>query len=410
MIPPLTGYRTVNLLVMPSYAASVARAIATLSTVLVIAACGADAPKPVSAASVANPVPEGALTTVRLSVDAVRRLAIATEPVESASVQPTRTVGGEVVVPPGLSVVVAAPVAGTVLAPESGALPAAGSRVARGATLLRLAPLPPDLAQAERDLSVTRARLQQAQAESARTARLFAERLVSAREQERAQAELATARATAEAVEAQLRLVRGGRASGLTTLRVTTPSEGIVRTLSVAPGQSVAAGAPLAEVLRTDRLWIRVPLYAGDARLVRATASAGVRALGGPTDGPMTSATPVAAPPSADATAASVDLYYEMRGAVATLRPGERVSVTLSLVGGGVERGLTVPVASLVRDLSGGTWVYERADSVTFVRRRVEVARLVGDRAVLALGPAVGARIVTSGAAELFGTEFGAGK
>jgi hypothetical protein len=54
--------------------------------------------------------------------------------------------------------------------------------------------------------------------------------------------------------------------------------------------------------------------------------------------------------------------------------------------------------------------VYERTDSVTFVRRRVEVSRVANGHAILALGPKKGTAIVTAGAAELFGTEFGAGK
>jgi hypothetical protein len=49
-------------------------------------------------------------------------------------------------------------------------------------------------------------------------------------------------------------------------------------------------------------------------------------------------------------------------------------------------------------------------DSVTFARRRVEVARVAGGVVVLSAGPKIGTRIVTDGAVELFGTEFGAGK
>jgi hypothetical protein len=45
-----------------------------------------------------------------------------------------------------------------------------------------------------------------------------------------------------------------------------------------------------------------------------------------------------------------------------------------------------------------------------FVRHRVEIADVVADAAVLRQGPAPGTRVVTVGAAELFGTEFGAGK
>jgi multidrug efflux pump subunit AcrA (membrane-fusion protein) len=181
----------------------------------------------------------------------------------------------------------------------------------------------------------------------------------------------------------------------------------VVRELRAAPGQTVAAGAPLAEIMRTDRVWIRVPVYAGDAASFARGAGATVHGLAGPQSGSTLRAVPVTAPPSADAAAASVDLYYEVRGG--SLRPGERVGITIPLAGAAA-LGLVVPLSAVVRDMSGGSWVYERADSVTFVRRRVEVARVVDGRAVLSLGPALGTPVVTAGAAELFGTEFGAGK
>ncbi len=365
--------------------------------------------KPIVAAKVSNPVGEAALTTVTLTTDAVRRLGIVTATVDSLAALPTRTVGGEVVVPPGLSVVLSAPIAGRILAPDGGAFPPPGARVTRGAPLLRIAPLPPDVAQTGRDNEIAAARLRQAQAEADRAARLFADRLISARDNERAQAELAAARATSASAASQHALVRGGSATSA-ALAVASPSDGVVRVMDVAPGQTVAAGAPLLEVMRTDRLWVRVPLYAGDANRIRRGAPATVHGLGGPGVGNTIVATPVAAPPSADATAASVDLFYEVR-ATGTLRPGERVGVTLPLTGASTgERRLAVPLTALVRDMNGGSWVYERKDSVTFIRRRVEVARVSGGFAVLAQGPKAGTPVVTAGSAELFGTEFGIGK
>ena len=385
---------------------------ALAATALVLLACSKKAEKPApAAAKVDNPVGEAALTTVKLTPDAVRRLGIQTAPVDSLAAMPTRTVGGEIIVPPGLSVIVTAPVAGRVLASEAGSFPPPGARVTRGAILMRISPLPPDLAQAGRDNEIAVARLRQAQAEAERTARLFAERLVSARDHEKAQAELATARATASTAAAQYSMVRGGAASGsVAALAIASPSDGVVRLMSAAPGQTVSAGAPLLEVMRTDRLWVRVPLYAGDANRIRRGAPASVHGLGGAGTGTTYAATPVAAPPSADANAASVDLFYEVRGG-ATLRPGERVGITLPLTGASTDqRGLAVPLTALVRDMNGGSWVYERKDSLTFVRRRVEVSRVSGAYAILAQGPKPGTPVVTAGSAELFGTEFGAGK
>ena len=93
------------------------------------------------------------------------------------------------------------------------------------------------------------------------------------------------------------------------------------------------------------------------------------------------------------------------------MRPGERVGITLPLTGASTtERGLAVPLTALVRDMNGGSWVYERKDSLTFIRRRVEVSRVSGSYAILAQGPKPGTPVVTAGSAELFGTEFGAGK
>jgi RND family efflux transporter MFP subunit len=372
--------------------------------------CG-DAPaKSAPAASVAAPVTEALLTTVTLTPDAVRRLGIETTLVDSAVVTATRTLGGEVVVPPGQTLTVTAPVAGTVFAPEGVTIPPGGARVSAGQPLMQLVALPPDLARTGQDVSVATARLRQAQAEADRVAALFADRLVSARDQERAQADLVAARSAYELAVGQQRSGRGGTrrdASGLDALMIVAPHGGVVRVMNVAPGQAVAAGAVLAEIVRLDRLWVRVAVYAGDASRVSRGVEATVHGLSGPESGPVVRALPVAAPPSADPASASVDLFYELPGGM--LRPGERVGVTLPL-STNAERALVVPLSAIVRDMSGGAWVYEQTDSVKFARRRVELARVVGSRAVLARGPRKGTRVVTAGAAELFGTEFGAGK
>lgn len=364
-------------------------------------------------AKVENSVTETSLTTVTLSAEAMRHLGIETTQVDSSSVAPTRVVGGEVVVPPGQALTVSAPVAGTVLSPEAGAIPLPGSRVSRRQPLMRLVALPAerDLLRTQEQFTVAEARLRQAQAEAERVARLYADRLVAARENEKAQADLAAAEAAMSAAASQQTLLRGGSlgdTKGLSPLLVSAPANGIVQALHVAAGQSVAAGAPLAEIVRLDRLWIRVPVYSGDATLFDQGAQATVQGLSAQTGGLLILARPVAAPPSADPGSASVDLFYEV-STTAGLQPGQRVSVTLPMRSA-KETALVVPLEAVVYDMNGGTWVYEQSDSVTFTRRRIEISRVVNGRAVLSRGPARGTRIVTAGAAELFGTEFGSGK
>ncbi len=372
--------------------------------VIAVVGIGCDkAPPKSSPAQVQHPVTESQLTTVKLTAEAIMRLGLKTVNAEATVVAATLETGGEVVVPSGQSITITAPVAATVLAPEGGSIPVAGSPVAQREPIMRLVPLPSD-----RDQMSAGARLKQAEAEGERVAKLYADRLVSAREHEQAQADLTSARATYRAATASAS-VGEADVEGMVPLLITAPEAGVIRVLNVAPGQAVAAGAALAEVVRMDRLWIRVPMFPGQAREVRTQAPVAVRSLAAESGGPVLNATPIAGPPTANAAAASIDFFYELRNPGRTLRPGERVAVTLSLMGSG-EQALVVPLASVLYDMHGGTWIYVRSDSLTFVRTRVDIARVVGDRAVIARGVAAGAAVVTDGAVELFGTEFGVGK
>jgi hypothetical protein len=68
---------------------------------------------------------------------------------------------------------------------------------------------------------------------------------------------------------------------------------------------------------------------------------------------------------------------------------------------------LVIPVTALVYDKDGGTWVFLATQPFTYERRAVAIAQISGDRAILRSGPTAGSRVVTVGAAELLGTEYG---
>lgn len=130
--------------------------------------------------------------------------------------------------------------------------------------------------------------------------------------------------------------------------------------------------------------------------------------LGGSRNEPTRAARPVAVPFSPASAPATAELFYELDNADGKLRPGEKVSVAVPLQG--EAESSVVPAAAMLYDIHGGTWVYENTAPQTFTRRRVEVRFANGNDAVLARGPKPGSKIVTAGAAELFGTEFGIGK
>ena len=65
-----------------------------------------------------------------------------------------------------------------------------------------------------------------------------------------------------------------------------------------------------------------------------------------------------------------------------------------------------IPYAAVLYDAHGDAWVYTNPEPLVFVRHRVSIAYIDGDRAVLSDGPPVGTAVVTAGGAELLGAEL----
>ena len=66
-----------------------------------------------------------------------------------------------------------------------------------------------------------------------------------------------------------------------------------------------------------------------------------------------------------------------------------------------------VPYLALIYDGQGVSWVYTAPGELTFLRAKVVVDRIEGDRVLLSDGVSPGARVVTVGAAEVYGAELG---
>lgn len=394
---------------------------AILAAALIIVGTFSCKAKPVGAAAkapapaaVANPVKEGDLTVLTLTPQAIERLGIVTAKAERRPVGRIMRLGGEIVPRPGQEAAVTAPAAGIVLAPEGKTLPRAGSAVSRGQAVLRFLILPADkdLLGAGADLEVKKARLDVAAQKARRTETLLKEKAVSEKSDQEAKAGLAEARAAFDAAQARWQVLSGGAAeaasSRLATQVLPSPLDGVIQDLSVGEGQSVAAGTPLFSVASRNPVWIKVPVYIGDLAAIDPDRPAVIGPLGAAAGTEGRPARPVQGPPAADPAAASADLFFELDNSRGDLRLGQKVGVALALKTSA--DGLVVPWAAVVFDLSGGAWVYEKTGPTTFVRRRIDIEHVSDGWAVLGRGPAAGADIVMAGAAELFGTEFGAGK
>lgn len=361
-------------------------------------------------AKVDHPVKESELSTVTLSPEAEARLGIEVEPVSAQPVPETRDFAGEIIVPPGMTLEVSAPVAGTLLAGRDALR--AGMSVRKGQALLDLVPLLPsdrDLrSAAERDVAAASATASVAEKKAARAERMLHDGSGSRRSLEEAEGELARARAGLAAANDHLRVVNRSPIGDSSELVVSSPIDGIVQTVWAVPGQTVAASSRLLALVSLERLWVRVPIYAGDVRGLDASLGADVRRLGATADAPVVRARAVAAaPPSADPRASTVDAMFALPSG-ASFQPGERVMVRLT--GRSRESAASTSESALLYDFNGGSWIYERTAPHIFARRRVEVRDTIAGRAVLARGPAEGTMVVTTGAAELYGIEFGSGK
>ena len=314
---------------------------------------GAQAP---SAAKVENAVKEADLSTVKLSPDAEKRLGIATAAVAKRAFPRHQLFPGEIVL------LLATDGTSVSAQPVLGASPEEFRRVT-------------DL-QADADGKVNEARTNVAAAETAtkRAEQMMADKAGSQRAVDEARAIFDLAKAVLLTAETRRSLL----------------------------------GTPVADAAKDATRWIRTTVAAADLARIDPAAPARVTALSD-RRGAGTEAKRVAAPASANALAGTVDVFYEITAPPAEMQIGQRVAVSVPVRGTAGE-SLVVPHSAVVHDFNGGAWVYEQTAPLTYVRRRVFVERVSGQDAILANGPAVGVKVVTAGAAELFGTEFGSGK
>lgn len=348
----------------------------------------------------------------------------------------TRPYGADIVLPTGASVIVSAPLAGKVTAVnEKEKFLDVGQRVEEGHELLKLLPLlspersvltPAErirfaeakntLAQSRIDaegvVQQARVQVEAAKIALARAERLLNEKAGTARAVDEATAQLQLAEkalAAATARKQQVDSVKLDEEAGtLEPISITSPLSGIVRSVQIRPGVLAAAGAPLFEVMNEDELWIKVPVYIGDVDELDLQQSARVTLLNGLLSDSDLYVKPAALPPTAIPLAAAVDLYYVLPNTPHRFQPGQKVAAHLTLRG--ETKQTAVPWSAVIHDVNGGQWVYEQTAERKYVRRRVDIGWVDGEWAAVRRGLKSGTVVVTAGAAEIAGTEFGFAK
>ncbi|MCA9668201.1 MAG: efflux RND transporter periplasmic adaptor subunit [Myxococcales bacterium] len=355
-----------------------------------------------------KPSTDARINRIELSAEAIKRLGVALAAVKREPVPRTVRLAGQVISRPGSAAVISAPVPGTVVAAKA-APPLPGTSIRRGQTLLRLRPLVAPgrslLVEARRAVAQASAQHERASKAAARAKQLLEDGAGDQAGVERALEQLRVARAARDAARRALAQLRRDPLHSDTSLPIRAPQDGVVLRLNVAAGQVVSAGQLLLEITNLQRLWVRVPVYVGLLAQLDAGAAAVITPLGGRK---WIEANRAAVPPVPSADGTTAELTYVV-GVSKHLVPGARVMVQLALQRG-ARPVLVVPWTAVFHDALGSAWVYVAVGARAFERRRVEVAAVVGSRAVLERGPPPGARVVTRGVMQLYGAELGVGK
>ncbi|MFH0988426.1 MAG: efflux RND transporter periplasmic adaptor subunit [bacterium] len=377
--------------------------------------CGKDAAsKKESPAEIKNPVAESELTTITLTEKAEQRLGIETVAAASTSLPHVLTLGGEVIALPGCDATIVAPLTGTVRNARTSRIVSTGTRVSKGQEVLRLLVLPPekDLISAQEEFAVKEIELKNASEKLKRAEQLIQDRAISEKVLQETQAQFAAARGAMTAAKARMQLFSSSTSDSvegnLSTLVLVSPFDGVIQRIFVTSGQTIPASTPMFEVAKLNPVWIKVPVYVGDVARIDRKKAATITPMGASSLRQVVLAQPVEGPPLSDASSATSDLFYKVDNTAGHFRIGEKLMITLPLNTSSAT--LVVPIAAILYDIHGNSWVYVKASTRTYTRRRVEVSYCVQSFAVVSKGITAGDQVVTSGAAEIFGTEFGGGK
>jgi hypothetical protein len=72
--------------------------------------------------------------------------------------------------------------------------------------------------------------------------------------------------------------------------------------------------------------------------------------------------------------------------------------------------GKVIPYSAVLYDEQGDTWTFTSPQPLTYVRQKITLDHIQGDKALLVDGPPAGTTVVTVGAPELLGAELGVGE
>jgi RND family efflux transporter MFP subunit len=261
-----------------------------------------------------------------------------------------------------------------------------GSKVGKGDVLARLDEtlLRESLNQAQSQVAVAKATLNQAQASANRGNALLQTNVISKQDVEQLNTTAATAAAQLANAESQLQAAK----QRLEYAVIRAPDAGVISVRNILPGQIATTGTTLFSLIRQSRVEWRAEISAADIGRVHAGMAASVqRADGTKANGKVRTVSP-----GLDATSqrgiAYVDLALE-----SLIRPGMYVNGSIQLAKAST---LTVPLTA-VSPRDGFSYVFVINADNTVRQQRVTVGRIIDGKVELRDGVTPEDRIVSSG-------------
>jgi Cu(I)/Ag(I) efflux system membrane fusion protein len=185
-------------------------------------------------------------------------------------------------------------------------------------------------------------------------------------------------------------LERRGQAAAVYTVRA--PAAGVIESLDVRAGMSLARGQTLARLNGLDPVWLEVAVPQAYAARVRVGANVQARLDAEP--GQVLGGRVMAVLPTLAQESRSLPVRVELRNADGRLRPGQAARVRLT--GDGAQTALAVPTEAVIRTGTRTLVMVAEADG-RFRPRAVEIGPELGERTVIETGLKEGEQVVASG-------------
>jgi membrane fusion protein, heavy metal efflux system len=325
----------------------------------------------------------------------IKALGIQTTPLQSQTDSVKMSFPAQAVVPPQAEQVVSSPVAGLVaqLLVEKNQILRAGEPLVRITS--------PELGQLQLQLLQAGARATLARQAAQREQQLFVEGIIPQRRVQEAQAALKEAEAALQQAKAALRLsgmsavaVKRVAASGKPqdSITLAAANSGIVTEINVKTGQRVDAATALLHVAQIDSLWLDIQLPATE--IANWPAGSKVKVVGR-----EITARILGASPTVSSGSQTLTLHSAIEGSPGQVRPGEFVTVELSVVA--TKDSWDVPLSALAHD-ADQAYVFVRT-SEGFEARPVKVVVSAGQRVRVQGALKGGEQIAASGVVALKG-------